>query len=214
MFNVYYSLAQTPLENIDKYNYLRDRLRNDFTIVDATNRQGTNIPASKRNFWGGTLDYGQNPAISGISTYLMLLATEYAVNEKYNFDNTLILNELSYLLLAIERLDLNAEKFFRAEINNINTNSIDFWTEVDNYIDYDNDLNGFLLRIDVFGKHVNYPSGEQYYFDDEARYIYHYNNNQLLETEYFDGQITSCSNCFADGITNENRDIQSIDEIS
>ena len=95
--------SQTAYKNFQKYQYFRQRLRDDFVIVDSTNRQGTNIPASSRNRWGGWLEYTENPMIESFLPYMELLATEYAVNKKYGLDNTRTLNELSYLLFKTIR---------------------------------------------------------------------------------------------------------------
>ncbi len=105
--------SQSPVENQKKYDYFRQRLRDDFVVVDPTNRQGTNIPVAVRNEYGAWLGYGENTYRDCIAVYMMLLSTEYAKNKKYGLDNTLTLNELSYLLIAVERLDANAEKYFR-----------------------------------------------------------------------------------------------------
>ncbi len=221
--------SQTPYKNYQKYQYLRERLRNDFVIVDNTNRQGTNIPANSRNRWGGWLDYGENTMIECIFPYMTLLATEYAKNKKYGLNNTQTLNELSYLLLAIERIDLNAEKFFRAELDTppLDTLSPSFWTDIDNYIDYNNDLNGFFLRNDADSHYDTFDENgnliyedNRFYFSDSTRYIFNYNNSQLQNVDYYDGTIVKASSVFNrqmfgyTGIATNNRSVLSKDEVA
>jgi hypothetical protein len=43
------SKSQTLEQNLKKYWYFRERLKNDFMVVDNNNAQVTNIPASSRS---------------------------------------------------------------------------------------------------------------------------------------------------------------------
>lgn len=218
--------AQTPYKNYQKYKYFRQRLRNDFMIVDANNSQGSNIPAGSRNRWGGWLDYGENTMIECFLPYMELLSTEYAVNKKYGLNNTQTLNELSYLLLAIERIDLNAEKFFRAET--LDKKSPTFWTDIDNYI-YAEDLNGFFLRSDIESHYDTFDNDgdliyeeNRIYYADSNRYIFNKNNSQLQHVDYYDGQIVKATSVFNKklsfltykGIHTNNRSVMSQDEVA
>lgn len=206
--------GQSPLLNLRKYIYLRERLRSDFMIIDSTNRQGTNIPAGSRNRWTSWLSYTENPMIECISPYMILLATEYASNKKFGLDYSQTLNELSYLLLAVERIDLNAEKFFRAEKAGLDPQDSNFWTKVDIYKKPE-DLNGFFLRNDIDADVNNKKDTNRIYYKDSTRYIYEYNNEQLKFVNYYDREISSSRSVFnaTNGIQTNNRTVMSQDEI-
>lgn len=171
--------GQSFNQNYYKYKYLRNRLREDFEIIDSNNSLGSNIPACIRNFYGNQLAYGQNPMIESICPYMITLATEYSFNKKYNIDNSQTLKELRNLLLTIERLDVNAEMFFRAENANIFPQRQDFWQVIENYKNPILDLNGFFIRKDVIGD-------DSYYYIDNSKAIYNRNNEQLKYVEYND----------------------------
>ncbi len=102
--------AQTPNENILKYQAYRDRLLNDFMVSSSGNEPGTNLPASYRNVYTGVMRWGD--ATINLSSYMAVLATEFRLRKINHLpvDQTLV--ELNNAVSAIERLDKHANIFF------------------------------------------------------------------------------------------------------
>ncbi len=127
-------------DNLQKYWNYRERLDKYFVVLDPSNRPGTNIPAAFIK--GNTIDY--NDGNGTLQYYLGLLATEYALLKMNNLDYLQTKNQLKWALNAVDRIDLNAEKYFRDNGS----------------VDSENDLNGFFIRDDVDENikwHPNYP---------------------------------------------------------
>jgi hypothetical protein len=154
--------AQTTQENLEKYWLYRDRLRKHFIVISPHDEFGTNIPFFYHSFYwkegnidrrGLTIGDGND----GLQYYIGMLATEYALSQKYNMDVTQTRNELLYALKAVERLDKYAECQFRQLPNikknsedNTGTNINEIYTQIPNTNQYkDGDLNGFFIRDDI-----------------------------------------------------------------
>jgi hypothetical protein len=109
IINLTSGISQNLEQNLKKYWYYRDRLKNDFMVVDNNNGQGTNLPAARR--------YEEEDAQGNIQTYLKwgdserhlgmyvaVLATEYRLLKDNNHDVSETLQELENALRAFERL--------------------------------------------------------------------------------------------------------------
>lgn len=48
LIQAFNSNAQNLEENLKKYWYYRERFKREFIVIDPFNRQGTNIPATRR----------------------------------------------------------------------------------------------------------------------------------------------------------------------
>lgn len=150
--------AQTTQENLEKYWLYRDRLRKHFIVISPHDEFGTNIPFFYHSYEGDnrkglTIGDGND----GLQYYIGMLATEYALLQKYTMDVSQTRNELLYALKAVERLDKYAECQFRQLPNiqdfkdgtGINTKKEDF-SQIPNTNQYkDGDLNGFFIRDDI-----------------------------------------------------------------
>jgi len=99
--------AQSSFENIKKYWHYRYRLVNNFMVVGEG--RGKSLPATIRNEWnGGILYWGETPKYLG--WYIGVLATEYRLLKNNNQSTDRTLYELYCALLAVDRLDKNAEE--------------------------------------------------------------------------------------------------------
>lgn len=102
--------AQTINENLKKYWYYRERLRNNFILISSNyTEEGTNIPADRIN--GNQIDWDDGN--SSLYHYISVLATEYRLLKNYNQEYSQTINELFYVLKSFERLDYNAEQYYR-----------------------------------------------------------------------------------------------------
>lgn len=125
-------IAQDNQANHARYWYYRYRLINDFTIVGDC--QGCSLPVPERNLgqshqmkWGdGTINLGW---------YIGVLGTEYKLLKNSNQDVSQTVKELYYALKAFNRLDENAESYWRCATCPPNSQT--------------GDLNGFFIRDDV-----------------------------------------------------------------
>lgn len=106
--------ADTTEQNLAKYHRLRERLTSEFTVVgDAA---GNSQPCPERMDDLGLMKWGDGTIALGF--YLGVLATEhfiYAHPERYpnaGGDLARTRDELYYALLALDRLDLDAESAF------------------------------------------------------------------------------------------------------
>jgi len=101
-------------KNIQKYRAYKTRLIEKFVRVSPGNEAWSNLVASKRKAFVGRnseyIDFGDTMGLMWF--YLGALATEYRLlkNEWGAVDQTL--RQLMYAMNALERLDLNAEKYF------------------------------------------------------------------------------------------------------
>ncbi|MGB4204702.1 MAG: hypothetical protein WBJ84_03670 [Bacteroidales bacterium] len=122
------AIAQSRVQNFQKYLIYRERLLSDFMVSSRGNETGTNIPASLRNIETGLMRWGD--ATINLSNYMAVLATEYKLLKLSSMpvDETLI--EIDNVLSAMERLDISAEAFYG------NTHAPHF-------------PNGFFIRDDI-----------------------------------------------------------------
>ncbi len=102
--------AQNPLLNAEKYQTYRERLLHGFMVSNSCNAPGTNIPASLRNIRNRQMRWGD--ATINLSNYMAVLATEFARLQKQGLPTEETLKELHYALLAMERLDADAGRFY------------------------------------------------------------------------------------------------------
>jgi hypothetical protein len=105
------AIAQSTSENLQKYWYYRERLRQNFVVVSANNEPGSNIPADYISL--SKNEIGWDDGNMSLSHYIAVLATEYRLLKDYgqtNYQTTI--NELYYALKALDRLDLSAETYF------------------------------------------------------------------------------------------------------
>ncbi|HON17591.1 MAG TPA: hypothetical protein PK990_00310 [Salinivirgaceae bacterium] len=123
------------------YLHYRDRLRQKFIAVDScVEYPGTNIPAVEIDRKRNLIDWGD--ANSNMSHYLGILATEFALNKRNHKSLETTTKELFYALLALERLDLYSEAYYRNKVRGINSDTLLI-------VDTRTDINGFHLRDDV-----------------------------------------------------------------
>ena len=117
--------------NLEKYWYYKQRLEERFMVVSSTNEQGTNKPLARIGYrWNSDfLFWGDGNGES--QYYLGVLSTEYKLLKEYGQDYTNTLNKLAYALMAVDRIDKNAEKYWRGGSAQ------------------PSDLNGFFIRDDV-----------------------------------------------------------------
>jgi hypothetical protein len=119
-------LAQNEETNLQKYWHYRHRLVNYYMVVGQGN--GKSLPADIRNhyaFSSNVIRWGEAPAYQGY--YLGVLASEFRLLKDYGQNTDQTLTELYYALLAIERIDYNAESAWN----------------------YPNSIDGLLIRDDV-----------------------------------------------------------------
>ena len=93
--------AQTPVQNLMKYWYYRNRLQ---YFVVAGDNPGESQVAVIRNYYTGSrsteMEFGGNPCLESYGPYLGVLATEYYMleeNQQYD-DAAKTLTELYYSL--------------------------------------------------------------------------------------------------------------------
>lgn len=131
-------------DNIEKYWNYRDRLEKfiwmapggDHLPVDwAKTHHGSYLPAKFQN--DDILEWGDTGEHLGI--YIQVMATEYRLMKDYGMDYHPSLYALSNVMYAIERLDMFAELFYRNKQDCGDSGTLN-----------PEDINGFLLRDDVF----------------------------------------------------------------
>jgi len=133
----------------DKYNHYKSRFYRYFIVVDHYSKSGSNLPAFVRQLWGkdsGFICWGDTTIT--MSYYIMYLASEYYNYKKDNNKNASeTLKRLYYALKSIERLDANAEFYYK---------NLNFWTRQSTPLP--SDLNGFFIRDDVMNDYLDkYP---------------------------------------------------------
>lgn len=96
-----HAVAQTPDMNMQKYWYLRWRLRNYFMVVGPNYGEG--FPAGIRNKYGDVLTFGD--AANYLANYIGVLATEIRLAKIHGLEHGEATKELYYALYAINRWD-------------------------------------------------------------------------------------------------------------
>ena len=134
---VFTSEAQNQQKNLEKYWRYRQRLRDNFIVVNQNvEKSGVSLPASVIELNNSIVDWGD--ANNGVSHYMSVLATELYLLKANDQSYTTTLKELYYLMLALERLDTYSEYYHRQ----LKTNGGGF-------VNKDTDINGFNVRDDV-----------------------------------------------------------------
>jgi hypothetical protein len=101
--------SQTEDQNLHKYWYYRQRLINDFVVTGSDS--GQSLVSGIRNLWDGpAIHYGDAPVYEGY--YISTLSTEYRLLVLSHLETNHTLTELYYLLEAINRQGLRAEKLW------------------------------------------------------------------------------------------------------
>ena len=120
--------SQSTSENLQKYWYYRERLKNYVLVSSNFNEPGTNIPADR--ILNDTISWDDGNA--AFNHYIAMLATEYKLLKIYGQDYSQTIKELYYALKSFERLDKTAESYYRSNHSQLST-----------------DLNGFFIREDI-----------------------------------------------------------------
>ncbi len=140
-------------DNFNKYWWYRYRLQNDFMLIGDC--QGCSIPAERRGpMWesqtsGDVLSFWADET-SNLGYYIGVLATEYNLLQSSYVDVSKTKEELYYALKAVNRLDENAEYYYRLPP-----------PPAANYSDPPvpasdgSDLNGFFIRSDIKGDFIS-----------------------------------------------------------
>lgn len=166
-FNLF---AQTTSENLQKYWYYRERLKNFVLVSSNYNEPGTNIPAFRINKDKDLISWDDGNG--ALNQYISMLATEYKLLKIYGQDYSQTTKELYYALKSFERLDVTAEYYYRT-----------------NHTQYSSDLNGFFIREDItkefwnkYGKDGTNPYFKQKNvvrkLDVDSIYNYDYENSE------------------------------------
>ena len=150
-----YYYAQSPQENLEKYWNYRDRLKKYFVKLGADqgegvmliNRCSVNHPLGSSCFpcaGVGLVKWADGVIWTGY--YLSVLATEYALLKENNDSTDDLLKELYDVINALDRLDLEAERYLSKGAQSPTRNGFfirddvpeDFQTTVDHWSsDYD-----------------------------------------------------------------------------
>jgi len=120
--------SQSTIENLEKYWYYRERLKNFVLVSSNYNEPGTNLPADR--ILGDIISWDDGNA--AFNHYIAMLATEYKLLKIYGQDYSQTIRELYYALKSFERLDRTAESYYRSDHSLLST-----------------DLNGFFIREDI-----------------------------------------------------------------
>lgn len=111
-----------------RYEIYKDVFNTKFIWKTTQNVPGANIPLSVRIPEKNQLRWGD--ATIQLASYISVLATEYAYHKKRNLPNDTTIKDLYQALLALQRLDLEAEPFF-------------------GQLQPDTFINGFFIRDDI-----------------------------------------------------------------
>ena len=111
-----------------RYEIYKDLFNSKFIWKTTQNVVGANIPLSVRIPEKNQLRWGD--ATIQLASYISVLATEYAYHRKRNLPNDTTIKDLYQALLALQRLDLEAEPFF-------------------GQLQADTFINGFFIRDDI-----------------------------------------------------------------
>ncbi|HUW06789.1 MAG TPA: T9SS type A sorting domain-containing protein [Williamwhitmania sp.] len=125
--NIY---SQSPYQNLKKYWYYRERLKNFVYVSPNFDEAGTNIPAEIISPDKNTISWDDGNG--ALNQYISVLATEYRLLKNSHQDYSETIKSLYYALKSFERLDKTAESYYRA-----------------NKEQFDSDLNGFFIRNDA-----------------------------------------------------------------
>jgi hypothetical protein len=155
-----------------KYIQYRNRLLEEWIIVSPKVEQfGVNIPAVDRRLdvngipkWVSWSDGNSN-----FNHWLGVLATEYRLlkNSKQTYSETLSM--LVYTMMALERLDLYSEYSLRKQHGIYEIHGKD---TIVGFVDYPEDINGFLIRDDVslgFWRQYNKHFGPEYGWHNKTK---------------------------------------------
>lgn len=134
LLGICHPLFSQGYQNLDTYKNLRKRLQKDFTLIG--DGQGKSLVAERRSGtdYPGKLIFHADET-SNMGYYLATLATEYQllkINGKSTFNT---LEELTFAVKAINRLDETAESYIRTPATPPSPQT--------------GDLNGFFIRSDV-----------------------------------------------------------------
>lgn len=128
------SFGQSPYDNHKKYWYYRYRLKNHFMKIGKA--PGESLIASERAGYNSKKDLTFGDQTVNLGMYICILAMEYHHLANNNQSTEETINELFHALYAFNRLDENAESFFRNPRNpTINP--------------LPGDLNGFFVKDDA-----------------------------------------------------------------
>lgn len=136
LFNIVAIYAQTDDQlNHDRYWYYRHRLYWDFMQhSDGVNLlQGTDIPAGERGFLGAHNILKGGDGTIELGWYIASLATEYKLLSDNGQDTRKTEADLFGAIEAFNRLDYNAETYYKNALGNPGTAA----------------LNGFFVRDDI-----------------------------------------------------------------
>ena len=154
------AFSQDQQTNLEKYWRYRDRLRNNFVVVSPNvETPGMNYPFAvyhKKtiNIYGTTYDVnamGMDDGNIVLNEYISVLASEYRLLKDNGQPYNETLKELTYALLAQERLDCYSELYCRNGYANVDGegNLISYGKPGANECYKYDDLNGFFLRDDA-----------------------------------------------------------------
>lgn len=138
-------ISQSPNENHDKYWYYRYRLKTHFMKIGKG--PGESLIASQRAGYDSEDDITFGDQTVNLGMYIAILAMEYHLLAGNDQNTEHTLDELFHALYAVNRLDLNAESFFRNPRNPIINPQ-------------PGDLNGFFVKDDAthsfFNQNINH----------------------------------------------------------
>ncbi len=191
--------SQSKEKNLEKYWYYRERLKNFVKVSSFYHEQGTNLPAARISESGTDIHWDDGNGT--FSHYIGMLATEYKLLKTYNQDYTQTVKDLYYALKTFDRLDAQAEMYYR-----------------DPQVNQSSDLNGFFIRSDITPDFISKFANDGYdsyfkqnsvkfgsVFDPDS--VYENGNNEmsednvwhlleaysliiaLVDNEYVDGQL-------------------------
>jgi hypothetical protein len=149
-----FSQEETYRQNLEKYWYYRERLKNDFIYYTGNaDIPGSHQPAENRTYYGNGSDYIVfADGTYELGYYIGMLALEFKLLKDNGQDTSETELELNFALSAYDRLDRNAEPCF----NNSNPDWNGFFLRDDmpkdddrlNYFNVNNIKSGFILESD------------------------------------------------------------------
>ena len=170
-FSFVFSQSNSHLDSI--YDRYRDRLRNDFIIIDScVENQGVNIPATGINYSENRMEWSD--ANSNMSHYFSILATEYAILNKQGKPTLQTRSEILYALMAHERLDLYSEALLRNLSDKENEQGV-------LYVNPSADINGFHCRDDISPEF--WRNHKHHFKTDSFRSVFTHSNAQAISQD-------------------------------
>lgn len=135
--------------NHRKYWFYRTRFINDF--VKLGTNQGESIAFAQRNIGSQTSTEAKVgfDQIDQMNMYLAALALEYKILTRNNQDTKETIKEIFNIIESYNRLDMEADQFWNTSYQPSNSNTSQIIPK------YVNDLNGFILREDMYKNFVN-----------------------------------------------------------